>query len=196
MLFNAQNFAKATVLQGYLAGDTNIALVAGQGARFGATPFNAVWWNSTDYPDPSDDPLVEIVRVTENLSDDFTIIRAQEGTTATNKNIAGKVYKIIAGLTAIQWNKFSTLFQTANTNQVVYVNSSGDPTGGNMVTGETVSGNGTSFTLAYTPVTGTLAIYANGQRLSVATGDYTVSGKNINTANSWSTGNILADYIY
>lgn len=41
----------------------------------------------TNYPDPSDDPYVEIVRVTGISTDTLTVTRAQEGTSASNKNI-------------------------------------------------------------------------------------------------------------
>ena len=97
----AKNFAKVTVTDGnYDASSTSIDLITGHGARLPAAPFNAVWWNATDYPDPSDDLLVEIVRVTNVTGDTLTITRAQEGTAANDKNIAGKTYKMIAGLTA------------------------------------------------------------------------------------------------
>ncbi len=100
MLDNAKNFAKTTVSIGYNAAATSIVLQTGDGAKLPTVAFNAVWYNSTDYPDPSDDPYVEIVRVTVIATDTLTITRAQESTTATAKNISGKVYKLIAGITA------------------------------------------------------------------------------------------------
>jgi len=95
-----KNFAKGTLSTGYDGSATSIVLTTGHGAKFPAVPFNATWWNSTDYPDPSDDPNVEIVRVTGISSDTFTITRAQDGTSASTKNIGGKTYKLSAGLTA------------------------------------------------------------------------------------------------
>lgn len=94
-----KNFAKATVSIGYNAAATSIALTAGHGARLPAAPFNATWWNSTDYPNPADDPSVEIVRVTNVSTDTLTITRAQESTAASAKNTAGKTYSFIAGPT-------------------------------------------------------------------------------------------------
>lgn len=94
-----KNFAKATVSLGYDAAATSIVLVAGGAARFPSTPFQAVWWNATDFPDPSDDPNVEIVRVTLIAGETLTITRAQEGTAASTKNTAGKTYQLIAPLT-------------------------------------------------------------------------------------------------
>jgi hypothetical protein len=96
----AKNFAKGTLSQGYDDIATSIVLVTGDGARFPAVPFNATWWNATDFPDPSDDPFVEVVRVTAKSTDTLTITRAQENTAALEHQIEGKVYKLVAGLTA------------------------------------------------------------------------------------------------
>lgn len=60
------------------------------------------------------------------------------------------------------------------------------------VDNEIVSGSGTSFTLANVPTVGP-ALYALGQRLFPIT-DYTISGANITTVNSWLAGQLLADY--
>jgi hypothetical protein len=98
------NFAKATVSQGYDAAATSIALTTGHGASCPATPFNATWWNATDYPDPTDDPNREIVRVTVRSTDSLTIVRAQEGTSASTKNTSAKTYKLLATLTALTMN--------------------------------------------------------------------------------------------
>lgn len=96
-----KNFAKAVVSDGnYDASATEIDVIAGHGDRLPAAPFNAVWWNATDYPDPSDDPGVEIIRVTVKSTDTLTITRAQEGTAAEDHNVAGKTYSLIAGMTA------------------------------------------------------------------------------------------------
>lgn len=66
-------------------------------------------------------------------------------------------------------------------------------TSGTGTFNEVVSGSGTSWTLGATPTTGTVRLYANGQRLT-PTVDYSISGANITTINSWSAGTILADY--
>jgi hypothetical protein len=111
---NAKNFAKVTVSTGYDASATSIVLSTGHGAKLPTVPFNASWWNSTDYPDPSDDPNVEVIRVTAIATDTLTVTRAQEGTSASTKNTGGKTYKMIAGLTAkvinndVMPNEFTT----------------------------------------------------------------------------------------
>jgi hypothetical protein len=100
MLDSAANLIKVQLSQGYDQNAVSVALVAGQGARLPAAPFNVTWWNFTDYPDPSDDPNVEIVRVTARATDTLTVTRAQEGTSASTKNASGKAYKMILGITA------------------------------------------------------------------------------------------------
>ena len=79
-------------------------------------PFNMVWWNSTTYPDPSDDPNVEIVQATSGnpSSHTLTITRAAEsiaGQTAVAypHNTAGSVYKMILSLTAAQMVNISNV---------------------------------------------------------------------------------------
>ncbi len=71
------------------------------------------------------------------------------------------------------------------------------PAGGssNSVYNESVSGSGTSWTLAHTPDSGTLRVYVNGQRL-IPTTDYSLSGATITTVLSWDAGTLLADYQY
>lgn len=94
------NFGKVQVNQGYDAAATSIVLVSGSGAKLPSTfPFPLVWWNSTDYSDPADDPLVEIVSCTARATDTLTVTRAQEGTSATTKNTAGKTYLMVLAWT-------------------------------------------------------------------------------------------------
>ena len=70
---------------------------------------------------------------------------------------------------------------------------SGSISGSTFVNNEVVSGSGTSWTLASTPLVGTEHLYANGQRLT-PTVDYTISVKAITTLQSWAAGTVLADY--
>lgn len=96
----AKNFAKVTVDGPYEDSATEIDVIFTASNPLPTPPFNAVWWNATDYPDPADDPGVEIVRVTAQVDTALTITRAQEGTAASDHNLAGKTYKMIAGMTA------------------------------------------------------------------------------------------------
>lgn len=68
-------------------------------------------------------------------------------------------------------------------------------TAANFVDNEIVGGSGTSWTLANTPVAGSVHLKGGGGALIPGVGnDYTISGKNITTANSYAAGQLLADY--
>ncbi len=107
-LDNTVNFGRVTVLAGHNASDTSIALQSGNGALLPVAPFNVVYWNSTDFADPSSDPNKEIVRVTAGGGggggDTLTVTRGQEGTAGSTKNTAGKTYQMAACPTAKVFN--------------------------------------------------------------------------------------------
>jgi hypothetical protein len=98
-----RNFAKVEVSTGYDDVATSIELVASDGDKLPQPStdgsFNLVWWDSTTYPDPADDPSKEIVRCTARSSDTLTITRAQESTAAAAHNTSGKTYKMILAIT-------------------------------------------------------------------------------------------------
>ena len=98
------NFAKTYLTQQYTSSATTFTVKSGTGSKFGAVPFNATVWNSTDYADASDDPFVEIVTVTSVSGDILTVTRGQEGLTATAKNMTGKTYAIAQTYTALVAN--------------------------------------------------------------------------------------------
>lgn len=82
-----------------------------------------------------------------------------------------------------------TITTDANGKKVI----TGSAGGGNFTENEVVAGSGTTFTLAATPVAGSVKVYALGQRL-VLTTDYSIVGTAVTTVNSWSAGQIVADY--
>lgn len=101
-LDEVKNFAIVTVSTGYDASATSIVLTTGHGAKL-PTPtvgYSLIWWNSTDYPNPANDPNAEIVRCTGKSTDTLTVTRAQEGTSAATHNTADKTYKMMLGITA------------------------------------------------------------------------------------------------
>lgn len=175
-LDSVANFIEVQASTGYSSAATSITLQSGQGSKLPAAPFNLIWWNSTDYPNPANDPNVEIVRVTNVSTDTITITRGQEGTTAANHNTSGKTYNLVLGITAKMITDLAA--QTGN---------------GVPVENEVVSGSGTSWTLANTPVSGSVKLYAGGIRLT-PTSDYTISGTAITTTASYSTGALTGDY--
>ena len=103
MVDQVANFKKVTVSTGYNNTATSIVLATGQGAELpdpSGDNYNLVWWDSTNYNDPADDPNVEIVRVTAKSTDTLTITRNQESSGASNKNNADATYKMILATTA------------------------------------------------------------------------------------------------
>lgn len=115
---NLTNFGKVQVSIGYDSAATSIVLAGGHGAKLPDPPFNLVWWNTTDFGDPSDDPYKEIVRCTGKVSDTLTVVRAQEDTTATVKNVSGKTYKMILAPTKKMFDDVATEAQSGAQSKV------------------------------------------------------------------------------
>jgi len=95
MLDQVQNFIKEVVVGTHVLADTTVNVVdASLFPDPASGEYNLTWWDATNYPDPSDDPLVEIVRVTgrDTGLNTLTVTRAQEGTSATDKNTGGATY--------------------------------------------------------------------------------------------------------
>ncbi len=85
----------------------------------------------------------------------------------------------------------TTLVETQSDVQVVFVANVGTP-----VTEEVPTGSGTSFSLAHTPIAGTLKLYRGGARQQ-ATVDFTLSGASITLTIALQAGEVLiADYGY
>lgn len=183
---NRKNFAKGTVSTGYDAAAVSIVLTSGHGTRFPAVPFNATWWNSTDYADPCDDPNVEVVRVTALSTDTLTITRAQESTSASTKNTSSKTYSFIAGMTAGMVASIDALFPTTGT----ISNSTGDstitPSTSNALSEVTFTGAARTSKLIL-DITGR----SNGDRVLVALVLPATSGIVIEFRNGTSGGTIL-----
>lgn len=121
-----KNFAIGTVSIGYDSNAVSIVLSSGHGEKFpdpASGNFNIVWWDFDAYPNPADDPNVEIVRCTAKTADTLTVTRAQEGTTATAKNTSGHFYKVALTFTAkmitdimTEINSLNSDLSTAETN--------------------------------------------------------------------------------
>jgi hypothetical protein len=100
------NFASTTIT-GIASGATTINCATGDGSKFEGTvfPYYVVVWNVSDYASPdtagSDK---ELFKVTARTSDAFTVVGAQQGTTAQNHNTAGKTYAMEAVVTATDLN--------------------------------------------------------------------------------------------
>lgn len=161
-----KNFAKTTLASGITAGATSMTFISGGAAKFpdpdtdGA--FNVVLWNSTDYPDPADDPEHEIVRVTSSSGEDMTITRAQESTSAAAHNTGGKTYSVILAVTKKTIEDLGVLVSNV------------EPSG-------SLNGVNTSFTI---PTGKTLLLLVHNRMVQIegAEYDYTLSGTTITYA--------------
>lgn len=91
------NAGACPVSTGYGAADTSIVVATGCGASLPTAAVNYAYCNVTDYPNNCKnasgalDPNYEIMRCTRS-SDTLTCTRAQEFTSASTKNTAGKTY--------------------------------------------------------------------------------------------------------
>jgi len=134
MLDPILNFARVEVSIGYDGSATSIVLASGEGAKLPNPSvdgeFNLVWWDSTNYPNPTDDPNVEIIRVTARSTDTLTVSRNQEGTGASTKNTGGSTYLMILALTKKTYDEISEL-----KDRVKYADSPMIITGGEITEG-------------------------------------------------------------
>ena len=109
-----KNFAKVTLASGYSSSDGSVYTIANDGAKLPQPStdgsFNLVWWNSTDYPDPTDDPSKEIVRCYSRTNDNLLITRGTETTSAANHNTGSKVYKMAVAPTKKLVDDLNTKF--------------------------------------------------------------------------------------
>lgn len=164
------NFGKVSLLQGYDGAAVSVSLVAGHGARLpnpgtdGA--FNIVWWNSTDYGDPTDDPNREIVRCTARATDTLTISRAQEGSTASTKNNDGKTYQMVLAVTQKTINDLKNAIPVLPTWKKDTVANGG-------ITGA-IDGVNVTYTISQIPIASSGTLMLNGQPMTEGV-DYTVS---------------------
>ncbi len=96
-LINLHDRNKVIVSMGYDNIETNITLSSGHGSMLPDPliigSYNLVWWNSSDYLEPINDPFVEVVKCIAKLGDTLIVIRSQQ-ISASPKNIPGKLYKM------------------------------------------------------------------------------------------------------
>lgn len=88
--FVVKNNVESEIIDNPLASsDTVLHVTTGEGAKFPSTfPFLLTIWDIAEYPDPTNDLHMEIVRCTGRTGDALTIIRAQENTFVV-KHLAG-----------------------------------------------------------------------------------------------------------
>ena len=150
----------------------------------------------------ADSKLTSLTAITSATTDDLMYLVDNPGGTPTSKKITFDNVQKSVDHTVIQ-NIGSNTHAQIDTALTRLANTSGTNTGDQDLSGytlkttfidsEIVSGSGTTFTLANTPVSGSLKLYAGRNRLYPTT-DYSISTATITTILSWSTGDLLADY--
>lgn len=87
------------------------------------------------------------------------------------------------------------LVRDSDINELKAANNANDPskTNGAFVENEVPSGSGTSFSLANTPVVGSVKLFRNGLR-QVAPDDYSITGAAITLTSTIGSDTLLADY--
>lgn len=114
-----KNLAYSTILVGpspLLTGDT-ITVATGEGAYFPTPPFNATVWPTGQIPLNSN---AEIVRVTAINGDEFTITRAQEGTTAQSILVGYQIANTITAKTLTDIEDSATGLALGETSTTAY----------------------------------------------------------------------------
>lgn len=204
-----KNFAKSVIATtgGINASATTLDVTTGDGSKFpdpatdGA--FNLVLWDKATYPDPSDDPNVEIVRCTARSTDTLTITRGQEGTSGVSHEEGAGVMLAITkkmiddinnsfGGGIPTWNNTDTYSneQAVTKNGKLYVNvSGGDLTGEDPAKKMFPGVDMTSFTNGQwgysndssTAKPGTMSFNENGTKIYYCSGG-NIKSVNLNTA--------------
>jgi len=121
-LDQTKNFSKAQTSILHNSAATSITLDASEGGKLpdpAIGNYNLTWHDKTNFPDPSDDPSVEIVRVTDKVGDVLTVVRGQEGTVATDKNTPSAVYQFLLTPTDKFRLDIQTELQTQNANYAI-----------------------------------------------------------------------------
>jgi len=101
MTLKVKNNASSTVADDPLHSGVSIVTVAnGEGADFPSVgKFRLTIWDEYNYPDPTNDPGMEIVECTIRTDDELTIIRACEGTLDVEHDLGEKIAMLVtAGL--------------------------------------------------------------------------------------------------
>jgi hypothetical protein len=108
-LLQFANQATTTLATTITSSATSFTVAAGQGTLF-PSPTSGQYFKITFYPATGSTPAPEIMHVTARSTDTFTVIRAQEGTTAQNWSSGSLVENL---LTAGTMNSLSQITQYA-----------------------------------------------------------------------------------
>lgn len=160
-----QNFVKEIVSGTHVAADTTVNVVdASLFPDPASGQYNLTWWDATNYPDPSGstgDPNREIVRVTARDTglNTLTVTRAQEGTSASDKNTVGATYLLALTPTKKNQDDIANILKSASSSTPASIDLHEDTDNGtNKVTIIAPSSISSDKTLTLPDSTGTIAI--------------------------------------
>lgn len=172
-----KNLAYGTVLTAPspATSGTSLVLGSGQGAYFPQPSTDGAFY-ITIFPISSDPTFTtaEICQVTARTTDTLTIVRAQKSTSARTVIVGDRVIQGIYAEDIMGSNSF---------------------VGGETPSG-TVDGSNATFTLVSTPVSGTLALYRDGQLMKGGGADYTLTTNSIAFVTAPVTGSVLLAFYY
>jgi len=115
--FVVKNNVESTVADDPLVQSaTTLHVPTGEGSNFPSTfPFILTIWDSNTYPDPGNDPGMEIVKCTNRSNDTLTIVRAQENTSDMEHSQGEQVAMLItAGIISELSKNDSVITKTTN----------------------------------------------------------------------------------
>ncbi len=178
--YKKKNNAKGAVSVAILSGDLSVTLETGDAAGFPQTgTFRATMHSPTEDPETG-----EIVTAAYSSGETFTIVRAQENTTAQAWS-EGTVFRIY-----ITAGQIEQIEDAINNLQITALVRNEVPVG-------SVNGTNTAFTTAATFSAGSLSVFQNGIRLKGGGVDYTEGTQAFTMVTAPSTGDLLlVDYNY
>lgn len=164
--FLKKNCARTTINQVGGIDSSATSLIVADASPFPTTgDFILTIWNKSTFPDPCDDPNVEIIKVTGVSGNTFTIERGQEDTIGVS-HLNGQAVEMLitAGILTNIEDEITVALQV--------------PVIGEDLTSQ-VDGITDTFTTANTYISNSTAVYVNGQRLRRGSGYLEVTGTTI-----------------
>lgn len=164
--YGKKNNAKTTITDNPLtAGALTIHFASSTGSKFPSTAFLATLYDAVTYPDPSDDPGMEIVKI-DSVSGDIGTVNASgrgfAGTTAV-QHANGSAFRLFL------MKEHSDQWETAINNLEGWADPNGDSSGSRMLGISDVVANQTPITtiVDLTSLSKAVTIPAGGRRIKI-----------------------------
>lgn len=180
--FAKKNNAKTTLASNLSSGA--LSLTVADGSVFPASgSFMITIWDKTTYPDPSDDPSMEIIKCTSRSGNNLTIVRAQEDTSDVAHNSGVAVEMLFTAAQIVE-------LETAINNRVLL-----SKIKKGISPAEATNGVRTLFTFPAPYVEDTIEIYRSGERIFAFTQTDPDAGTVTLSSAPLAAESIKADYI-